>query len=376
MAGQPAPCGDDDIHRLRPSAALRAAPGRGATHTGLPAPAGITGRRHASPAQHHSFSRRLALKIFAPALVALGLVAAGAPAQAEFPERPITMIVPYPPGGATDIQMRSLSAAAARRLGQPITIVNKPGAGGSLGAVNLSTAAPDGYTLSQVSVGVFRMPAITKMPYDPAKLSYIIGVSGYLFGAAVKSDAPWKTFDELVAYAKAHPGKVRYGTIGTGSVQHVTMEAVAQQRGIDWLHVPYKGNSEVNMALLSGQVDFSSDGSAWAELVNSGRVRLLAVYSEKRAKKWPDVPTLKELGYGISEQSPYGIAGPPGMAPAVMARLHDAFQQALDDPEHLKTLETLNQDVVYMSGADFAAHARRETARQAGIVARFGLKQQ
>ncbi|MCJ9713346.1 tripartite tricarboxylate transporter substrate binding protein, partial [Bordetella hinzii] len=106
------------------------------------------------------------------------------------------------------------------------------------------------------------------------------------------------------------------------------------------------------------------------------RVRLLAVYSEKRAKKWPDVPTLKELGYGISEQSPYGIAGPPGMAPAVMARLHDAFQQALDDPEHLKTLETLNQDVVYMSGADFAAHARRETARQAGIVARFGLKQQ
>ncbi|OVZ57450.1 hypothetical protein CDO44_18220 [Pigmentiphaga sp. NML080357] len=304
----------------------------------------------------------------------LGL-SATAPAQADYPDRAITMLVPYPAGGATDIQMRSLCAVASRYLGQPITIINKPGAGGALGAAALATAAPDGYTLSQVSVGVFRMPAITKMPYDPATLSYVIGVSGYLFGAAVRADAPWKTFEELLAYAKANPGKVRYGTIGTGSVQHVTMESVAQQRDIDWLHVPYKGNSEVNLALLSGQIDFSSDGSAWAELIEGGKLRLLAVYSDKRARKWPDAPTLKELKFGISEQSPYGIAGPPGMPPAIVARLHDAFKQALNDPEHLKTLETLNQDVVYMSSAQFAEHAKKETARQAQIVQRFGLKQ-
>jgi len=309
------------------------------------------------------------------AICVVGGLASVLPAQAAFPDRPITMVVPYPPGGATDIQMRSLCAVASRELGQPITILNKPGAGGALGAVALSTAEPDGYTLSQVSVGVFRMPAITKMSYDPADLSYVIGVSGYLFGAAVKADAPWKTFDELISFAKTNPGKVRYGTIGTGSVQHVTMEAIAKQRGLDWLHVPYKGNSEVNMALLSGQIDFSSDGSAWAELIDGGRLRLLTVYSEDRAKKWPDVPTLKELGYGISEQSPYGIAGPPGMQPAVIERLHAAFKKALYDPEHLRTLDMLNQNVVYMSGEQFAEHAKHETARQAEIVERFGLKQ-
>lgn len=271
--------------------------------------------------------------------------------------------------------MRSLCAVASRYLGQPIVIVNKPGAGGALGAVNLANAAPDGYTLSQVSVGVFRMPAINRMSYDPGSLTYVIGISGYLFGAAVRADAPWKSFKDLLAYAKAHPGKVRYGTIGTGSVQHVTMEAIAQQLGIEWLHVPYKGNAEVNLALLSGQIDVSSDGSAWAELINSGKLRLLAVYSDKRAKKWPDVPTLKELGLGISEQSPYGIAGPPKMPAAIVAKLHDAFKRALYDSAHLKTLETLNQDAVYMSSAQFAEHAKAETARQAAIVQRFGLRQ-
>jgi tripartite-type tricarboxylate transporter receptor subunit TctC len=254
-------------------------------------------------------------------------------------------------------------------------IVNKPGAGGAMGAIQLAGAAPDGYTLSQVSVGVFRQPHITKMPYDADTLSYVIGVSGYLFGAAVRADAPWKTFEELLAYAKANPGKVRFGSIGNGSVQHTTMEAVAEKRGIDWLHVPYKGNSEVNMALLSGQIDVSSDGSAWASLIDAGKLRLLAVYGENRAKNWPDAPTLKEMGFDISERSPYGIAGPKGMDPAVTAKLHDAFRKALNDPEHLKTLATLNQEVVYMSTEQFTAHARKQSAIQAAIVKRFNLAQ-
>jgi tripartite-type tricarboxylate transporter receptor subunit TctC len=297
-------------------------------------------------------------------------------AQSTYPTRPITMIVPYPAGGATDVEMRSLCSIASHELGQPIVIINKPGAGGSMGAIALSTAAPDGYTLSQVSVGVFRQPFMTKMPYDPATLSYVIGVSGYLFGAAVRSDAPWKTFEELLTYAKANPGKVKFGTIGTGSVQHTTMVSVAEKRGIDWLHVPYKGNAEVNLALLSGQVDFSSDGSAWASLIDSGKVRLLAVYGDERAKKWPSVPTLKELGFDISERSPYGIAGPKGMSPAIVARLHDAFKKAIYDPQHLKTLADLNQEVVYMNTADFTAHAKKQLVIQAAIVRRFNLAAQ
>lgn len=309
------------------------------------------------------------------ALAALSLSAA-ALAQGSYPDRPITMIVPYPAGGATDVQMRSLSNVASRHLGQPIVVVNKPGAGGAMGAINLASVQPDGYTLSQVSVGVFRQPAISRMPYDPATLSYVIGVSGYLFGAAVRADAPWQSFEELLAYAKANPGKVKFGSIGNGSVQHTTMVTVAEQRGIDWLHVPYKGNSENSLALLSGQIDFSSDGSAWAPLIDAGKVRLLAVYGEERAKKWPSAPTLKEMGFNISERSPYGIAGPKGMDPAIVARLHDAFKAALNDPEHLRTLAALNQDVVYMSTADFTAHARRQIGVQAEIVKRFNLAAQ
>jgi tripartite-type tricarboxylate transporter receptor subunit TctC len=313
--------------------------------------------------------------MIAAAVAGLG-VSASALAQIQgYPNRPITMIVPYPAGGATDIQIRSVSLAASRHLGQPIVIVNKPGAGGAMGAITLASSPADGYTLSQVSVGVFRQPHITKMPYDPATLSYVIGVSGYLFGAAVRADAPWKSFEELLNYAKAHPGKVKFGSIGNGSVQHTTMEAVAAQRGIEWLHVPYKGNSEVNLALLSGQIDFSSDGSAWAPLIDAGKLRLMAVYGENRAKKWPDAPTLKELGFNISERSPYGIAGPAGMDPAITAVLHEAFKKALNDPEHLRTLANLNQEVVYMSSEDFTAHARSQSQVQADIVKRYGLKQ-
>lgn len=317
----------------------------------------------------------MTLKTLFTALAALSLSAA-ALAQGSYPERPITMIVPYPAGGATDVQMRSLSNVASRHLGQPIVVVNKPGAGGAMGAINLASAQPDGYTLSQVSVGVFRQPAISRMPYDPATLSYVIGVSGYLFGAAVRADAPWRSFEELLAHAKANPGKVKFGSIGNGSVQHTTMVTVAEQRGIDWLHVPYKGNAENSLALLSGQIDFSSDGSAWAPLIDAGKVRLLAVYGEERAKKWPDAPTLKEMGFNISERSPYGIAGPKGMDPAIVARLHDAFKAALNDPEHLRTLAALNQDVVYMNTADFTAHARRQIGVQAEIVKRFNLAAQ
>lgn len=316
------------------------------------------------------------MKILGAVSLVVGMVMGGAAGANDFPNRPITMIVPFPPGGATDIQIRKLSELASKHLGQPIVVTNKPGAGGTMGAVTLASAKPDGYTLSQIPVGVFRQPHITKTAFDPKELTYIVGVSGYLFGAAVRADAPWKTFPELVSYAKANPGKLRYGSIGVGSVQHTTMESVAATQGLEWLHVPYKGNSEVNLALLSGQIDFSSDGSGWASLVDAGKVRLLAVYGENRPKNWPDVPTLKELGFDISESSPYGIGAPAGLPSDVRSTLHDAFKKAINDPEHLRTLETLNQEVIYMTGEQFTEHAAKQTEVQRAIVERFGLNTQ
>lgn len=316
------------------------------------------------------------MNLFKAISFAVGMAVSATVWADNFPSRPITMIVPFPAGGATDIQIRKLSEIAGRHLGQPIVVVNKPGAGGTMGAVTLATAKPDGYTLSQIPVGVFRQPHITETAYDPKKITYLIGVSGYLFGAAVRADAPWNTFEELVAYAKDNPDKLKFGSIGVGSVQHTTMESVAEAKGVKWLHVPYKGNSEVNLALLSGQIDFSSDGSGWASLVDSGKVRLLAVYGENRPKNWPDVPTLKELGYNISERSPYGIGAPEGLDPKVREILHDAFKKALNDPDHLQTLETLNQEVIYMTGEEFTEHAEKQFEVQREIVNRFGLNNQ
>jgi tripartite-type tricarboxylate transporter receptor subunit TctC len=308
-------------------------------------------------------------------VILVGMVCSAAAWSQAFPSRPITMIVPFPPGGGGDVQMRALSQIAAKHLGQPIVVVNKPGAAGSLGAVTLANSAPDGYTLSQIPVGVYRQAHMSNMPYDAANLSYVIGVSGYMFGTVVRADAPWKTLNELLDYAKANPDKLRYSTVSYGSVQHLTMERIAEERGgLKWLHVPYKGLPEAIMAVLGGHVDFESDTSGWAGHVDSGRLRLLATYGETRAKRWPSVPTLKELGINITENSPYGIAGPKGMDPAVLAKLHDAFKKALYDPEHMKVLDTLNQEVVYMTPEQYTAHARKQLEVQADIVKRFNLK--
>jgi tripartite-type tricarboxylate transporter receptor subunit TctC len=308
------------------------------------------------------------------ALLAAVLFAAAAWGQ-SFPSRAVTLIVPFPAGGPGDTHMRALAQAAARHLGQPIVVVNRAGAGGSLGAAALASAAPDGYTLSQIPVGVFRQAHMAPVAYDPAKLSYVIGVSGYMFGCVVRADAPWKTFDELLAHARANPGKLRYATVSYGSVQHVTMASLAEARGIELVHAPFKGLPEALTALLGGHVDFDCDTSGWAEQVNSGKLRLLVTFGEQRARRWPGVPTLKELGYGVVENSPYGIAGPEGMDPAVVERLHDAFKKALQEPDHLRTLDTLNQEIVYMTPQQYTAHARAQVGVQADIVRRFNLKQ-
>lgn len=262
---------------------------------------------------------KLELKRMGLAFLVLVLIAPLALGQGkDFPIRPITMIVPYPAGGQTDLEIRTLCAAAARQLGPIIIVMNRPGANGSLGAVALASAPPDGYLPSAVSTGTFRQPLIAKASHDPkADLSYIIAVSGYTFGAVVRADSPWKTFKELLDYAKTNPNKLNFATPGVGSAQHVTMTKIARQHGIEWGHVPHRGTPENNTALLSGYVDFNADGSGWASLVDSGKFRLLNTWGDARTKRWPTVPTMKELGFDIVEKAPYGIAGPKGLSAAI-----------------------------------------------------------
>ena len=306
-----------------------------------------------------------------------GLLARPALGQARFPDRPIRIIVPFPPGGTTDIQMRALGEAAARRLGQPVVIENRPGAGGTLGATYLAQGTrPDGYVLSVMPNSVFRVPVMmARPPYDPlADFTWVIRMVGYTFGIVVRADAPWGTLQDLLADARANPGKITYGTPGVATLD-VTMERIAQLAGgIQWVHVPFRGGPENVNALLAGQINVSAEASGWAELVLSGRLRLLATWGEQRPRRFQMAPTLREAGVDIVNASPYGLAGPRGMERDVVRILHDAFRDSLQDPGHLAVLERFDMPLMYADGADYARYAREFYEEDSAMVRAMGLR--
>lgn len=311
----------------------------------------------------------------------LGVLAAGmslAPQPAvgqQFPTKPITLICPWPVGGSSDIVLRAFAEAAAKQLGQTVVIENRPGASGTLGAVAMVSARPDGYTLTQTPISVFRLPHMQKVAFDPFKdLTYLIGLTGYTFGVVVRSDAPWKTFKELLDYAKQNPGALAYGTPGAGTSLHITMEEIADKLGLKLLHVPFRGAADNMQSLLGGQTMVMADSTSWAPQVDAGRARLLVTWGAERTKRWPDVPTLKELGYGIVSDSPFGIAGPRDMPAQLVKTLHDAFRKAMDDPGYQKTLERYDQPVIYMSPQEYTAFARKQFEQDRTLMEKLGLR--
>ena len=312
-------------------------------------------------------------------LLAVAMAAFATVAQAQqFPNRPVTLIIPWPAGGGTDIGMRALAAATEKHLGQSIVIENKPGASGTIGPANMAAnAKPDGYTIAQLPITVFRMPFIQKTSFDPAKdFTYIIHVTGYTFGVVVKADAPWKTFQELLDYAKANPGKLNYGTPGAGTSLHITMEQIAKQKGIKWTQVPFKGQAESMNALLGGHIDLTADSTGWAGAVNGGQARLLVTWGAKRTRNWPDAPILKEVGINMVSNSPFGIGGPKGMDPAVVKVLHDAFKKGMEEQSYKDTMAKLDQEDFYLGTAEYHAYAMQQIGEQKQLVEDLGLRQQ
>ena len=297
-------------------------------------------------------------------------------AAAEFPAKPVTLIVPWPPGGSTDVTMRVLAEVTGKYLGQPVIVENRPGAGGTVGPATMAaTAKPDGYTVSQIPTTVYRYPYMMKASWDPLKdFSYIIHITGYTYGVVVKKDAPWKTWNELIAYAKANPGKVKYATPGAGTALHIIMEKIAMKQGIKWVQVPMKGGAESTAAVLGGHVQATADSTGWAPQVNSGDLRLLCTWGKERSARWPKVPTLKELGYGIVANSPFGIAGPKGMDPKVVKILHDAFKKGMDDPAYGKILEKMDMERDYLNTADYIQFVKESCADEKEMVEKLGLK--
>ncbi len=311
------------------------------------------------------------------AMLALPLAGLAAPAFAQsFPSRPIRMLVPWAPGGTTDVQMRALCEQASRRLGQPVVVENRSGAGGVLGAQALLTAAPDGLTLAQIPISVFRQPLMNSRPlFDPlADFTYVVHVSGYLFGTVVRADAPWRDMPALVEHARRNPGAVTYGTPGVGTSLHLTMEQIAQGQRIEWTHVPFRGFAENAQSLLGGQTSVLADSSGWSPMAEDGRVRVLATWGNTRAKRFPNVPTLKEQGIPIASISPYGLAGPRGMDPAVVRVLHDAFREALFDPAHVAVLDRFDMVPDHMDPAAYAAFVRQTMEEERRLIQSLGIR--
>jgi tripartite-type tricarboxylate transporter receptor subunit TctC len=198
-------------------------------------------------------------------------------------------------------------------------------------------------------------------------------VSGYTFGFTVRADSPYKSFNEYMEAARAEPGKINYGSTGTGTSPHLLMEEIAGNAKVTLNHIPFKGNADLVQALLGGHVMAQSDATGWDKYVDGGQMRLLATFGEQRTKRWPNVPTAKDLGYNVISTSPYGLVGPKGMDPAVVKTLHDAFKKAMDEPKHMEVLAQLNQEPWYRGSDDYRKWAVATFSKEKALIDRLGL---
>lgn len=305
--------------------------------------------------------------------LSLGLIPVSQ-AEQTYPSRAITLIVPYAAGGTTDVVARQFAMALQKATKQTIIVENKPGVSGTLGAMALKKAAPDGYTLSLIPAPVFRQPYIQKATYDPATdFTYLSRISGYTFGVVVQKDSPWKSWADLVAAAHAAPNKYTYGVPGQYSTPHITMLEISSKLGVELTPIPYKSDGECLPALLGGHVDVCAAGSSAGTLVDAGKLRWLNIWTENRSSSWPDVPTLRDLGLDMVSSSPYGVAGPKGMSENVVRVLESALREAANDPEHVAALNRQQQDLLYLDSKAYTAFAMQQIEREKAVVKQLGL---
>lgn len=291
----------------------------------------------------------------------LALSFATAATAQDFPNSPIRITVPYTAGGVTDVVARHLGTLLEADLKQPVVIENKPGANGTLGATQLINAAPNGYQLSIVPIGIFRQPQVEKMQLQPLRhLTYIASLVDYSYAIAVNSDSPWRDVPELIAAMKA-TNTCTYGTPGVHSTPHLAAEDFAKAAGFECTHIPYKGASEATSALLGKQVHMTvgAGGGSLDAQVKSGRLRILATLGEERAPMYPQVKTLKESGVPVIAAAPFGLVGPAGMDPRVVTRLADAVKKAMDDKSTVDLVMKNSAVLQFMGPKDYLAYANR-----------------
>jgi tripartite-type tricarboxylate transporter receptor subunit TctC len=290
-----------------------------------------------------------------------------------WPSKPVTLVVPFPPGGSTDSIARAIGPKLSTALGQPFVVENKPGATGTIGAVHVKRAAPDGYTFLVTSLGpLVIVPHLIKpMQYDALKDFDLITVAVHAPNVlAVPAASPHKSLADVIAYHKANPGKMSFASAGNGSSDHLTAELFWQQTGTTGLHIPYKGGAPAISDLLGGQVDatFMNINTA-TPLVKSGKLRALAITSAKRSEILPDVPTLAEAGIkGVDVYSWQAVVGPKGLPADVRDKMHAAIVAALNDPAVKQQFTSVGFEIVGSTPAQFAAFQQQEFARWKKVI--------
>jgi tripartite-type tricarboxylate transporter receptor subunit TctC len=319
------------------------------------------------------FSARILL--FTAAALAAGMAFAQ-----SYPTRPVRLVVGFPAGGPADIFGRTFAQALAADLGQPVVVENKSGVGGVLGIDSVAKAQPDGYVLGFNNQGSVAMApyALTKMPYDPQKdLALITTVVKVPEVVVVNPSFPAKSLAELIAYAKANPGKINFGSAGAGGITHLACELLKSEAKIDILHVPYKGAAPAVADLLGGQVNMGIfDVPVVLPHIRSGKFRALAVTTAKRVASLPDVPTTAEIGYpNVISDNWYGLVAPAGTPPAVLKRIHAGAMAALHSPALLEQFAKVSGIAAPATPEEYASFLKEEQARWSAIIKAIGFKQ-
>lgn len=271
-----------------------------------------------------------------------------AQAQSKFPARPVNFMIPYPPGGWFDSVSRPMCDYSTKALGQTVVPVNKAGGAGTLALSLVKAMAPDGYNVAVGTSSMFTLPPQQEMNFDPEKdFTFICRTVESPLGIAVKADSPWKTLKDLVDYARANPGKIKYGTASPRGTLGFNMIIIGKKEGVQWEMVPFAGGQLVVNALLGGHIQAIMQGSEWIPHVEAGTLRLLAIAGKERWKRFPNTPCTGELGYD-STTAPVMIVGPAGIPKEIASRLDATFKASLADPATMKVMEQFALRNVYM----------------------------
>lgn len=275
---------------------------------------------------------------------------------AKYPSRPITFIDPMLPGNSGDLAIRLLGKEAEKYLGQPIVVVNKPGGGGTVGVAAIATAKPDGYTIGQSSVAasLFVIPYFEKVPYHPIKdLRQIMQYSAPNFGVIAKGDSPFRSFMELIAYARQNPKKVTYGTNGLNSLSNLIMEQIARKERVQFTHIPFKSSPDFQAALLGGHILFTA-GDFSHSLIEGGETKLLLLLSEQHRIEYPQTPIPRDIGYEIPFPGMISVTAPEGIPDEIAKKLEEAFTRGMKEQAFLKGMKDLRLPIVYRNSKELS----------------------